>query len=823
MRTIDQSCLLSLVLLAVGCGAPCQAPWYADADGDGYGDRSDLVQACAPPDGYVDDASDCDDRDAAVHPEAVDTCNGVDDDCDGTPDPEAREWYADLDEDGLGGRFTATACSAPSGYVATIGDCDDGDPSVYPGAVEQCDGRDQDCDGLVDDGVGSGTFWYPDDDGDGWGLTSAGRDLCNPPESWIDRAGDCDDGDGAISPLGFELCNGIDDDCDGAVDLDDSDVLASAVFRDGDGDGWGAGQPSLSCGPIPGWAPTFADCDDTDPSASPSGIEICGGRDEDCDGLVDEDDPSLDPASLLAGWSDLDGDGLGDPDAPTAACAVGQGLAANDLDCDDTDPGIGTDDWLADADGDGAGAGTPEAGDDCRPPSPGMTNTAGPVDCDDGDPTVREGAPDFCGDGVDQDCTGIDPACTGPLPGIVAIEDAGRAWITGRTNGDALGVVSAGADFDGDGFPDVLVGAPGAGSVQILWGPPPEGAAWTGGTEIVGAPGSRLGAAFAGIADVAGDGRPDLLVGAPLAGGGGEVTWVTGDDGWTLPWLTVTGLAGDEVGASVADVGDLDGDGVGAVLIGAPGRSEVAILLPAPGILAFDASPLRLQSAGGRLGEQVACCTDVTGAPSLVIADPADGTGGIDAGGVWLVDAGFPAGTLDVLFAASGHYTGAPGAHLGRAVATGDIDGDGSRDVLTASPSDPAGGPDAGRVHGFTTLGFGAAADLATWTVEGEFAGMGLASAIAVGDVDGDGAPDVVLGAADVDIGGADGGAVYLFYGPMVGTDRASDADAVLYGPVGSAAGATVAVGEIDVDAGADLWIGLPGVSPGAAWLVPGP
>ena len=110
--------------------------WYADADGDGFGDPEAEVLACDMPSGHSDDASDCDDDDAEVHPEAQEACTGVDDDCDGLVDDEddsvedQRSWYPDADSDGLGVDDGAvTACDQPSGHAAEAGDCDDSDPS----------------------------------------------------------------------------------------------------------------------------------------------------------------------------------------------------------------------------------------------------------------------------------------------------------------------------------------------------------------------------------------------------------------------------------------------------------------------------------------------------------------------------------------------------------------------------------------------------------------------------------------------------------------------------------------------------------------------
>jgi hypothetical protein len=108
--------------------------WYADADGDGFGDAAAGVAACEAPPGAVADATDCDDTRADVSPGAAETCDRVDDDCDGLVD----EGF-DADADGI---------------ASCAGDCDDDVPSVYPGAVEACDTFDNDCNGVADDGAG---------------------------------------------------------------------------------------------------------------------------------------------------------------------------------------------------------------------------------------------------------------------------------------------------------------------------------------------------------------------------------------------------------------------------------------------------------------------------------------------------------------------------------------------------------------------------------------------------------------------------------------------------------------------------------------------
>src|SRR6185295_2743344 len=122
--------------------------FYADADGDTYGDASSTTLACTQPSGYVSDNTDCDDSHAAVNPGATEVCNGVDDDCDASVDEGVQTtFYADADGDTYGDASSTTlACTVPSGYVSDNTDCEDNDASVNPGATEVCNGIDDDCD-----------------------------------------------------------------------------------------------------------------------------------------------------------------------------------------------------------------------------------------------------------------------------------------------------------------------------------------------------------------------------------------------------------------------------------------------------------------------------------------------------------------------------------------------------------------------------------------------------------------------------------------------------------------------------------------------------
>ncbi|MFT7518592.1 MAG: hypothetical protein ACI9MC_000724 [Kiritimatiellia bacterium] len=133
--------------------------WFIDGDGDDFGHKDTTAVSCAKPEGYADNADDCDDAKELIHPGAPETCNGDDDDCNGKTDDEDSavdpstfaEGWPDDDGDGVGAEQDATrACVLPEGHVQTTGDCDDVDARVHPGALEVCDGVDDDCDGSGD-------------------------------------------------------------------------------------------------------------------------------------------------------------------------------------------------------------------------------------------------------------------------------------------------------------------------------------------------------------------------------------------------------------------------------------------------------------------------------------------------------------------------------------------------------------------------------------------------------------------------------------------------------------------------------------------------
>jgi hypothetical protein len=210
------------------CVHDCQ-----DLDGDGY-----LSRDC-------EGGRDCDDADPLVHPGAAETCNGVDDDCDGVL------WE---DEDG-DGHMSAERCAEQGGD-----DCDDGDERVHPGADEVCNGRDENCSGGTDDEA--------DTDGDG-----------HVEEGCPSSPGgdDCDDEDASTHPGAVETCDGEDDDCDELCD---------------EGFDCCAGEDRLACWTVCG---SVGEGTCTEECTSPDGLdsceppaETCNGYDDDCDDLADD-------------------------------------------------------------------------------------------------------------------------------------------------------------------------------------------------------------------------------------------------------------------------------------------------------------------------------------------------------------------------------------------------------------------------------------------------------------------------------------------------------------------------------------------------------
>jgi hypothetical protein len=287
--------------------------WYADTDGDGFGDPLVSTQSCDGLSGTVADATDCDDTDADTWPGADETCDERDNDCDDTVDEGVTStFFADTDGDGWGvSETTVDACSTPTGFADQAGDCDDADATVSPWATEVCDGVDNDCDGDTDTGAADAATWYDDTDGDGYGDPGAPSQSCTQPTGAVADDTDCDDTDGALSP-------------------------DTVWYVDYDGDSYGAAVvTTTSCLQPTGFVADTSDCDDTDADVFPGATEVCNDVDDDCDGDIDDDDGGLDTSTALTWYADVDGDGFGDPAVTASYCVAPSGWVDDDTDCDD--------------------------------------------------------------------------------------------------------------------------------------------------------------------------------------------------------------------------------------------------------------------------------------------------------------------------------------------------------------------------------------------------------------------------------------------------------------------------------------------------------
>jgi hypothetical protein len=395
--------------------------YYADLDGDSYGDAGNTTSSCgAAPSGYELSAGDCDDGDATISPLGVETCDGADNDCDGDVDELGATGttlvYVDADGDGYGGTDSALACGLPSGYAATSTDCDDSAASISPGAVEVCNGFDDDCDGDSDEAGATGALsWAPDDDGDGQGSETGAVSACVAPAGHVRSTTDCDDGDATVFFGATELCDSLDNDCDGSTD----EGVQIELYVDADLDGYGGPTLALACSASAGFAITFSDCDDVQKDVFPGATEICDGADQNCDDQIDE-------GALLTWFMDEDGDGHAGEAIIAEACEAPDGHYAEVTDCDDTDASLSPDaveicdgadqncdgeadegaltTFYEDVDGDGFGDSASRV-NACEAPT-GYVVDGG--DCSVADAAVFPGAAEIWYDGVDQDCDGRD-------------------------------------------------------------------------------------------------------------------------------------------------------------------------------------------------------------------------------------------------------------------------------------------------------------------------------------------------------------------------------------------------------------------------------
>ena len=687
-----------------------------DNDGDGH-------DAC----------EECDDTDAAVHPGAQELCNGRDDDCDGATDVNASDelvWYADLDGDRYGDPdSTAEACDQPDGHVSDSGDCDDSAAEIHPGAAEYCDLIDEDCNGAVDDDALDALVWYLDDDGDGFGDSATMEVACSGPARYVENSLDCADDDPAVSPASTEVCDAADadEDCSGSADDRDAGVAVStmsAFYPDGDGDGYGdEGSTVGACDAPPGYVTDGTDCDDGDDTVNPGAAEVCSdGVDNDCDG------------------------GAG-------ACGLSGTVSTADVS------------WTGEAAGDAFGTAL----------------TAGDFDAD-GQLELASGAPGRDG------FTGNDGevyAFWAPFAGGSA-SGATQTSVGGASSSET-GTALAAGDFDGDGYADTVVGeasddcdAQDCGTARVL-----TGAVWP--ASVAASPGvwefSRysssstfgglgVGSAAAALGDLDGDGNEEVAIGAPDNDGGwGGAVFVRSDVPITsYLWggdIWLAEASSDLAGFSVAGGNDLDGDGLGDLAIGAPGRTGLAgavyvTYTPGSGYVSLSGSDLRIDGeTASYLGSSVAISSDMDG----------DGRGELlmgareYSGGTGRAYIAYGGSSLSLAVDADVFIDGsAAGDYLGSAVCgPGDVDVDGGADLLVGAYGTAGGGA----AYLFTGALTGTLTTADAAAVLAPAAGTALfgSALLCPGDLDGDGASDLVVGAPADATAGAGAGAIYLFLG----------------------------------------------------------
>ena len=583
---------------------------------------------------------------------------------------------------------------------------------------------------------------WTDEDGDGYGSADLPEDPCAPSELAVQNDLDCDDADALIHPDAIEDCEtDVDDNCDESTNALDA-IDCEDFYLDADADGYGLAADSVCvCEAWESYTTQVTnDCDDTEASVSPAAEEICNnGIDDDCDGGAEACELSGERDAVDAFLRILGAAG---------ADVLGRSVSVvGDVD------GDGLDDVLLGASGGDSGGAS----------------------------------------------SGHVYVISGVAGGTIDLSTGDGALIYGDSADDRLGwAVSGHPDVDGDGYGEVALGtlydsdgAYRAGSVHVFSGPiQPEqsvadlGVKYTGSSDE-----DYAGSALDWVGDMNGDGEPDLVVGAyresSVASVSGAAYIIPGphDVSGSLSTRGHTILGenwGDRAGVAVAGIGDVDGDGLDDIAIGADREDSGAsnagavyvLLGPVDGDLSLEDADARYLGVeeNQNAGFAVAGAGDLNGDgyADLVIGGPGQDSTYTQRGAAWVLLG--PLTDYASLSDAEGQILGRFQAdRFGHSVSgAGDVDGDGLDDIWVGAPEmgvDPL-NPTGAAILLYGPVSGGILADDADFTVWGDAtddeAGHDVSGG---GDINGDGRPDLVVGISDSDENGSLSGSALVILG----------------------------------------------------------